>query len=105
MRPSNGRNASAKTAKIASVAKSLRDATRDDATATRDDANACAAREEIAETLFDSLNVFSNTYALACGGEFTAEDRLIFNIIELGGRDAVKRIIDRKRKSRDEQSV
>lgn len=64
-----------------------------------------SAREEIAETLFDSLNVFSNTYALACGGEFTAEDRLIFNIIELGGRDAVKRIIDRKRKSRDEQSV
>ena len=64
-----------------------------------------AAKEKISETLFDSLNVFSRCYALACGPELTADDRLIFNITELGGRDAVTRITDKKRKKRDEQSV
>ncbi|MBO4277771.1 MAG: hypothetical protein J5925_05190 [Clostridia bacterium] len=59
-----------------------------------------AARDRIAETLYDSLNVFSRSYALACGPELTAEDRLIFNISELGGRDAVTRITERKRKKR-----
>ncbi|MBO4277261.1 MAG: hypothetical protein J5925_02540, partial [Clostridia bacterium] len=64
-----------------------------------------AARERIAETMYDSLNVFSRCYALCCKGELTADDRLVFNISELGGRDAVKRITDRKRKIYDEQSV
>lgn len=64
-----------------------------------------AAREQIAETMYDSLNVFSRCYALACGPELTAEDRLIFNITELGGRDAVSRITDKKRKKNDEESV
>ena len=63
------------------------------------DANAVInASNEIAITLYDSLNAFSNAYVLACNAELTAEDRLIFNIIELGGRDTVARIIERNKK-------
>ncbi len=51
--------------------------------------------EEIAETLFDSLNAFSNYYALAVCNPINGTDRLIFNITELGGRAAVRRIIER----------
>ena len=53
-------------------------------------------KDAVCETLFDSLNAFSNSYALVCGAEFSAEDRIIFNVTELGGRDAVKRICERK---------
>ncbi len=54
--------------------------------------------DSIKETLFDSLNAFSNYYALAVHEPMNGIDRLIFNITELGGRDAVKRIIERKNK-------
>ena len=50
---------------------------------------------EIEETLFDSLNAFSNHYALLAANPLNANDRLIFNIVELGGRNAVRRIIER----------
>ena len=54
--------------------------------------------DTIKETLWDSLNAFSNFYALAVNQPINGIDRIIFNIIELGGRDAVKRIIERKNK-------
>lgn len=54
--------------------------------------------DEICETLYDSLNAFSNHYALATDAELTANDRLIFNITELGGRQTVRRITERKSK-------
>ncbi len=54
--------------------------------------------EAIKETLWDSLNAFSNFYALAVSQPLNGIDRIIFNIVELGGRDAVKRIIERKNK-------
>ena len=44
------------------------------------------------------LNAFSNFYALAVSQPINGIDRIIFNIVELGGRDAVKRIIERKNK-------
>lgn len=50
-------------------------------------------KEKIAETLYDSLNVFSNSYGLCCETNQTAIDRLVFNISELGGREAVKKIL------------
>jgi prolyl-tRNA synthetase len=56
------------------------------------------AAENIKETLWDSLNAFSNFYALAVNQPINGIDRIIFNIVELGGRDAVKRIIERKNK-------
>lgn len=56
------------------------------------------AADEIKETLWDSLNAFSNFYALAVSQPINGIDRIIFNIVELGGRDAVKRIIERKNK-------
>ncbi len=52
----------------------------------------------IKETLSDSLNAFSNAYALAVQTPLNAIDRIIFNIVELGGRDAIRRIIERKSK-------
>lgn len=55
-------------------------------------------QESIKETLFDSLNAFSNYYALATGEKLSGADRLIFNITELGGREAVRRITERKNK-------
>lgn len=55
-------------------------------------------KEEIEETLWDSLNAFSNVYALLASQPLNGIDRLIFNITELGGRNAVKRIIERKSK-------
>lgn len=53
---------------------------------------------EIKETLYDSLNAFSNYYALAVKEPLNGINRLVFNIVELGGRDAVLRIIERKNK-------
>lgn len=60
--------------------------------------NARVHADEIKETLYDSLNAFSNFYALAVHEPLNGIDRLIFNITELGGRDAVRRIIERKNK-------
>lgn len=65
--------------------------------------NAFANRDSIEETLFDSLNAFSNCYALGARTPMNGIDRLIFNITELGGRSAVKRITERKIKN--EQSL
>ncbi len=55
--------------------------------------------DSIKETLFDSLNAFSHSYALIAKQPLTSTDRVIFNIIELGGRNAVLRIIERKNKN------
>jgi hypothetical protein len=60
--------------------------------------NALKEIEVIKETLFDSLNAFSHSYALIAKQPLVAFDRLIFNIVELGGRNAVARIIERKTK-------
>ncbi len=54
--------------------------------------------DSVKETLYDSLNVFSNYYALAVSEPLNGIDRLVYNIVELGGREAVKRIIERKSK-------
>ncbi len=59
-------------------------------------AEANAHADEIKETLFDSLNAFSNYYALAAHTPQNGIDRIIFNITELGGRRAVLRIAERK---------
>jgi hypothetical protein len=61
-------------------------------------AKAMESAEAIKETLWDSLNAFSNFYALSVSQPLNGIDRIIFNIVELGGRDAVKRIIERKNK-------
>ncbi len=58
--------------------------------------DAMSQKDAISETLFDSLNAFSHSYGLCCEAELTAVDRLVFNIVELGGRDAVKKIFERK---------
>lgn len=60
--------------------------------------NAIGSSEAITETLYDSLNAFSNYYALATKEPINGIDRLIYNITELGGRQAVKRITERKNK-------
>ncbi|MBE6692170.1 MAG: hypothetical protein E7586_02400 [Ruminococcaceae bacterium] len=65
--------------------------------------DALLKNEEIKTTLYDSLNVFSNCYALIAKTPLNGIDRLIFNITELGGRDAVRRICERKTKN--EQSL
>jgi hypothetical protein len=56
-------------------------------------------KEEIAETLYDSLNAFSNYYALAAHEPLNGIDRIIFNITELGGRTAAMKIVERKTKN------
>ncbi len=55
--------------------------------------------EEIRQTLIDSMNVFSHSYALACPPVLTGMNRIVFNICDLGGREAVKRV-DQERESR-----
>lgn len=55
-------------------------------------------KDKIFETMQDSLNAFSNSYALACNTPQNGVDRLIFNICELGGRNAAERIIERNTK-------
>ncbi len=62
--------------------------------------NAVEHIEEIKETLFDSLNAFSNHYALLSSNPVNGIDRLIYNIVELGGRNAVRRIIEKNRKEK-----
>lgn len=53
---------------------------------------AIAHREEITQTLEDSMRVFSRSYALACSGSMTTLDRILFNISDLGGTDAIRRV-------------
>ena len=48
--------------------------------------------EEIRQTLTDSMNVFSRSYALICGPTLTGLNRIVFNICDLGSRDAIKRV-------------
>ena len=55
--------------------------------------------EQIVETIYDSLNAFSNYYALFVNEPLNGIDRLIYNITELGGRAAVQRIIERNNKN------
>jgi len=51
---------------------------------------------EIRQTLIDSMNVFSHSYALACGPTLTGLNRIVFNICDLGGREAVKQVEERR---------
>lgn len=51
---------------------------------------------EIRQTLIDSMNVFSHSYALACGPVLTGMNRIVFNICDLGGREAVKQVEEKK---------
>lgn len=60
--------------------------------------NALIHSAEIRETLYDSLNAFSNHYALIAENPVNGKDRIIYNIVELGGRNTVARIDDRKSK-------
>lgn len=55
-----------------------------------------AHADAIRQTLTDSMNVFSRSYALACGPVLTGPDRILFNICELGGQAAIKQIDVRK---------
>ena len=50
---------------------------------------------EIRQTLIDSMNVFSHSYALACGPVLTGMDRILFNICDLGGREAIRQVEER----------
>lgn len=59
-------------------------------------ADAKAHSGEIATTLEDSMRVFSRTYALHCGPVLNALDRILFNISDLGGPAAVRRILAAK---------
>lgn len=59
---------------------------------------ALAQEAEIRQTLEDSLNVFSRTYALACGPNLTGIDRILFNISDLGGREAIRQAQTRRTK-------
>lgn len=52
--------------------------------------------EEIRQTLTDSMNVFSRSYALICGPNLTGLNRIVFNICDLGSRDAIKRVDERR---------
>lgn len=53
---------------------------------------ALAHQDEIQQTLTDSMNVFSHSYALACKPTLTGLDRILFNICELGGQEAIHRV-------------
>ena len=60
-----------------------------------------AHAEEIRTTLIDSMNVFSHSYALACGPVLTGLDRTVFNICELGSRAAIKRVEEKASKGKE----
>ena len=53
---------------------------------------AYAHSEEITQTLLDSMRVFSRSYALACSAVMTGVDRILFNISDLGGAEAIRRV-------------
>lgn len=50
---------------------------------------------EIRLTLEDSMRVFSRSFALSCGAVPTGTERILFNICDLGGREAVRRVEER----------
>lgn len=50
---------------------------------------------EIRQTLTDSMHVFSHSYALACGPVLTGMDRILFNICDLGGQEAIRQVEER----------
>ena len=56
--------------------------------------NAREHEEDIRVTLEDSMRVFSRTYALHCGPVLNSLDRILFNISDLGGPAAVRRVLD-----------
>lgn len=53
---------------------------------------------EIRQTLTDSMNVFSHSYALACGPVLTGLDRILFNICELGSKEAIRQVEEKQTK-------
>ena len=55
---------------------------------------------EIRQTLIDSMNVFSHSYALACGPVLTGMDRILFNICDLGGREAIRKVEEKLNKEK-----
>lgn len=57
--------------------------------------------QEIRTTLTDSMNVFSHSYALACGPVLNGLDRTIFNICELGSKAAIKRVEEKTAKGKE----
>lgn len=57
--------------------------------------------DEIRQTLTDSMNVFSHSYALACGPVLTGLDRIVFNICELGGQAAIKQVDGKSAKGKE----
>lgn len=58
---------------------------------------------EIRRTLIDSMNVFSHSYALACGPVLTGMDRILFNICDLGGREAIRQVEEKLKKSQQKE--
>ena len=50
---------------------------------------------EIRQTLIDSMNVFSHSYALACCPVLTGMDHILFNICDLGGQEAIRQVEER----------
>lgn len=61
--------------------------------------------DEIRQTLTDSMNVFSHSYALACGPVLTGMDRILFNICDLGGREAIRQVEEKRAKNNSERKV
>ena len=57
---------------------------------------------EIRQTLTDSMRVFSHSYALACGPVLTGMDRILFNICDLGGQEAIRQVEERLEKSQSQ---
>lgn len=49
-------------------------------------------RADIRRTLLDSMHVFSHSYALACAPVLTGVDRILFNICDLGGQEAIRKV-------------
>lgn len=56
---------------------------------------------EIRRTLTDSMNVFSHSYALACGPVLSGPDRILFNICELGGQEAIRQVEEKQTKCKE----
>lgn len=53
---------------------------------------ALAHEDDITQTLEDSMRVFSRSYVLACPAVPTGIDRILLNISDLGGKDAIRRV-------------
>ncbi len=60
-----------------------------------------AHEAEIQQTLLDSMRVFSHSYALVCGPNLTGLDRILFNICDLGGAQAIRRVSGNIRKGQE----